>query len=79
MSAGASGAIFALIGALLWLVILNKGKLEDMTVLRVCIMIGYALYSGVRAENIDMAAHLFGLFGGFIVAMFICRKPIGKQ
>lgn len=79
VSAGASGAIFALIGALLWLVILNKGKLEDMTVLRVCIMIGYALYSGARAENIDMAAHLFGLFGGFIVAMCICRKPIDRQ
>ncbi len=74
VSAGASGAIFALIGALLWLVIRNKGRLEDMTLLRMCVLIAYALYNGITSENVDMAAHLFGLLGGFLVAVVLYRK-----
>lgn len=74
VSAGASGAIFALIGALLCIVVKNKGRLEDMTTSRLCIMIGYALYSGFTSENVDMAAHLFGLMGGFLLAMIVYRK-----
>ena len=73
VSAGASGAIFALIGALLWMVIKNKGHLEDMTVLKMCVLIVYALYSGFTSQNIDMAAHLFGLAGGFLIAMIVYR------
>lgn len=75
VSAGASGAIFALIGALLWLVIRNKGKLENMTTLRVCVLIAYALYNGFISDNVDMAAHLFGLAGGFLLAFILYRKP----
>ena len=74
LSAGASGAIFGVIGALLWLVIRNKGKLEDMTILRMCVLIAYALYNGIRSENVDMAAHLFGLIGGFLLAILLYRK-----
>ena len=74
VSAGASGAIFAMIGALLWLVIRNKGKLEDMTTLRMCVLITYALYNGITSENVDMAAHIFGLFGGFLAAVLLYRK-----
>ncbi len=74
LSAGASGAIFATIGALLWLVIRNKGRLEDMTTLRMCVLIAYALYNGITSENVDMAAHLFGLVGGFLAAIALYRK-----
>ena len=74
VSAGASGAIFAIIGALLWLVIRNKGRIEDMTTLRICVLIAYALYNGITSENVDMAAHIFGLFGGFLAAIVLYRK-----
>ena len=73
VSAGSSGAIFAVIGALLWLVIRNKGRFQNMTILRVCVMIVYALYSGFTSENIDMAAHLCGLVGGFLFAVALYR------
>lgn len=74
VSAGASGAIFALIGALLWMVIRNKGRLEDMTTLRMCVLIAYALYNGITSEHVDMSAHLFGLLGGFAAAVLLYRK-----
>ena len=79
ISAGASGAIFALIGALLWLVIRNKGRLEDMTTLRMCVLIAYALYNGITSEHVDMAAHLFGLVGGFLLAIILYRKNTNKD
>lgn len=74
VSAGASGAIYGVIGALLWLVICNKGRLENMTLIRVIVMIAYALYSGFTSEHIDIAAHLCGLAGGFMLAVILYRK-----
>lgn len=74
VSAGASGAIYGVIGALLWLLIRNRGRLEDMTLIRVCVLIAYMLFSGFTSENIDMAAHLCGFVGGFILAMILYRK-----
>lgn len=74
ISAGASGAIFAVVGALLWIVIKNNGKLEEMTTYKVGFMIIYSLYSGFTAENVDNAAHLCGLIGGLLLAMLIYKK-----
>lgn len=74
VSAGASGAIFAVIGSLLWIVIKNHGRIENMTTFRVIVMILYALYSGFTSEKIDMAAHIFGLIGGFVLAVVLYRE-----
>lgn len=77
MSAGASGAVFGIIGALLWVVIKEKGKLEDMTTFRIVILIVYALYSGIASQNIDNAAHISGLVAGFLMSVILYR-PTGK-
>ncbi len=74
VSAGASGAIFGIIGALLWVVIRNKGRLDDMTTFKVCLLIFYALYSGITGENIDNAAHIAGLLGGFLLAVILYER-----
>lgn len=73
-SLGASGAIFGMIGALLWIVIRNKGHLETMTTPKVLFLIGYSLYEGFRGTNIDNAAHIGGLIAGFLLAMLLYRK-----
>lgn len=79
VSAGASGAVYGIMGALLWLVIINKGKLENMTIMRICIMIAYALYSGVSSEHIDIAAHISGFIGGFLLALVLYRKEKSNE
>lgn len=80
VSAGASGAVFGIIGALLWVVICNKGRLEDITTFKVCLLIFYALYSGITGENIDNAAHIVGLLGGFLLAVILYeRKRINES
>lgn len=72
--AGASGAIFGVIGALLYIVLANKGKLEDLTGTRLLILVGYTLYTGFTSSGIDNAAHIGGLLAGFLMGVVLYRK-----
>lgn len=78
-SVGASGAIFAIIGALLWLVASNGGKLEEFTTNKIVLLILYSLYSGFTSKNVDNAAHIGGLFGGFIIAALLSMLKNRKE
>jgi rhomboid protease GluP len=71
MSAGASGAIFGVIGALLFLVLIHKGHLEQISLSRLLFMIFYSLYSGFVGTNINNAAHIGGFLSGVGVAFII--------
>lgn len=72
--AGASGAVFGVIGALLYIVLANKGKLEDLTGTRLLILVGYTLYTGFTSSGIDNAAHIGGLLAGFLMGVVLYRK-----
>ncbi len=63
-SVGASGAIFGIEGALLLLVALHHGKLENMTAGRVAFAIAFSLYCGFTSTFINNAAHIGGLMMG---------------
>ncbi len=71
VSAGASGAVFGVIGGLFFLVIKNKGKLEELTAPRLALMIVYILYSGFTTPGIDNAAHVGGLLTGMAAAFLL--------
>ncbi len=72
MSVGASGAVFGLDGVLLALVLFSGRQMENVTWVRVIIMIVYSLYSGFRGQNIDNAAHIGGLAMGFLLGVGMC-------
>ena len=74
VSAGASGVIFGVIGALLYLVIRNKGRFEDLTMPRFLLMLGLSLYYGITSVDVDNAAHLGGLCVGFVMGIVLYRK-----
>lgn len=74
ISAGASGVIFGVIGALLYLVIRNKGHFEDLTMVRFLIMLVLSLYYGFTSTGVDNAAHVGGLLVGFFLAVLLYRK-----
>lgn len=73
-SLGASGAIFGITGALLWIVIRNRGRHAEITMPKIIFLIAYSLYNGFVSTNIDNAAHVGGLFGGFLLAILLYRK-----
>lgn len=75
-SAGASGAVFGVEGALLFLVMAHRGKLEYMTARRVAFAIAFSLYCGFTSVGVNNAAHVGGVLMGFAAAAVImaCRK-----
>ena len=75
MSAGASGAIFGVVGALFYVVAVNKGRLEDMTTRRLGILIVMTLYLGFTSTGVDNFAHIGGLLTGFAVGAALYRRP----
>lgn len=77
-SLGASGAIFGIVGALLWIAIRNHGHIEILTTKKILFLIGFSLYSGFIGTNIDNAAHVGGMIGGFLLAMLLYHKKRTK-
>lgn len=73
VSAGASGAIFGVVGALLWVVLRNKGHYKDLTGKGILFMIALTLYAGVTDGGVDNYAHVGGLISGFIFAIPLYR------
>lgn len=68
VSAGASGAVFGVMGAMIFVVLRNKGHLEDLSIKQILIMAVFSLYFGFASTGVDNAAHLGGLISGFILA-----------
>ena len=73
VSAGASGAIFAVVGALIYVVIRNKGRLENFTTKKLLFLAALTLYHGVTSTGVDNAAHFGGFLCGFVLAVLIYR------
>lgn len=71
VSAGASGAIFAVIGAILWLVIKNKGRLDDISGKDFVLMIVLSIFQGYTSIGVDNHAHIGGLLMGFLLCVFL--------
>lgn len=64
---GASGAVFGLIGAMLILVVIHNGHYEGISIKRMVFAIAYMVYSGMRSQNVDNAAHIGGLIFGVLI------------
>lgn len=70
-SVGASGAVFGIMGMLLALVLLHHGKLEQITLKRIILMIVLSVYSGVTSAGINNMAHVGGLLTGFLLTLIV--------
>lgn len=79
VSAGASGAIFGVIGGLLYAVAVNKGQLEDLSTRQLVFMIVLSLYLGFTSSGVNNVAHVTGLCIGVMLAMILYRKPKPKE
>lgn len=75
VSAGASGAIFGVIGGLLYAVAVNHGRLEDLSTRQLVVVILCSLYFGFTSGGVDNVAHIAGLLIGIVMAMLLYRKP----
>ena len=77
VSAGASGAIFGVYGALLAYMTVQRGSIppESLNRLRISTstFVVYSLFYGFAQSGIDNAAHVGGLAGGFAMGLILAR------
>lgn len=78
VSAGASGAIFGLFGAILFFGLFYKTLFFKTMGYNILFLIGFNVLIGFTVPMIDNAAHLGGLLGGFI-ASAIVHLPYKKS
>ena len=71
VSAGASGAVFAVMGAMIYVLMRSKGRVEDITVRQMVIMAAFSLYFGLTSSGVDNAAHIGGMLSGFVLAVIL--------
>lgn len=71
VSAGASGAVFAVMGAMIYVLLRSKGRVEDITVRQMVIMAAFSLYFGLTSSGVDNAAHIGGMLSGFVLAVIL--------
>lgn len=74
VSAGASGAIFGIIGALLYIAVRNHGQIGNVSGQGILIMVALTLYYGFTSSGVDNFAHIGGLAVGFVLAVLLYRK-----
>ena len=71
---GASGAVYGLVGALLWVLIANKNRRQEMTLWQVIVGLVLSLGAGATEEGVSVAAHVGGLIFGFLIALIAYRR-----
>lgn len=71
---GASGAIFGILGGLVWLLIVNKGYVGDLSLRRMILYIVVSIALGMSSSNVSVSAHIGGLVSGFGLAIPLYRK-----
>ena len=69
VSAGASGAVFAVMGGMIYVIIRHRGRVADLTMKQMLIMAAFSLYFGFASEGVDNAAHAGCLLCGFLAAV----------
>ena len=73
--ASGAGAIFGVIGGLIYVAAANRGRLEDLTARQLTFLAALSLYFGFTSTGVDNAAHAGGLILGVLLAAVLYRKP----
>ena len=75
VSAGASGAIFGIVGGLLAVILVHKGRYQYFTAKRMIFMAALSLYFGFTSSNVDNYCHVGGLVCGFVLTLVCYGIP----
>ena len=71
VSAGASGAIYGLMGSLAVLILLHRGRFRGLSIQRMAFMLVLCIYQSMTSMGIDSMGHLGGLISGAVLTMLL--------
>jgi rhomboid protease GluP len=78
-SAGASGAVYGIVGLLAIILIKTKGKMEGITGPGIYLFIIGSVFHSYQISGVDNVAHLGGLITGCILGLIIKNKEQKKM
>ena len=73
ISAGASGAIYGVVGAMLAILLVRGGLIEGIGVRRMLFMVAFMIYTSTIGDEVDVAAHIGGLLAGFLMGLLLVK------
>ena len=79
LSIGASGAIFAVVGAMVAIVIFNKREFEEIGIQRLLFFVVITIINGLNSQGIDNAAHVGGLLAGLVLGQVLYLGARNKK
>ena len=79
VSVGASGAVFAVMGALLFIVIYHRGRVRGLSLRQMMVMLLFSLYFGFTSADVSNIAHIAGLIIGFVLAVPLYLADRGNR
>ncbi|MDE6903798.1 MAG: rhomboid family intramembrane serine protease [Lachnospiraceae bacterium] len=79
VSAGASGAVFGVLGGLIAAAICNHGKVEGLSLKGLFVMLALNLYNGFTTAGVDNWGHIGGFAGGFLLCFLFCLMGIYRK
>lgn len=71
IAGGASGGIFGILGGLIVVVLVHKGRYRNFRTRSILFVIALALYGGFTSAEVDNAAHVGGLVAGILFTFII--------
>lgn len=80
-AAGASGAIFGLLGILVVIAVKNKGRVKDLSLMNMIVLLVLTIVNGQLSEGIDNVAHIAGFAAGIVVGVILLlanQKVVNK-
>ena len=78
-SAGASGAIFGILGAMIVVLLINRERIRDGFIQRVLFIAVLMIADGFYTKNVDYTAHVAGLIGGCVITVLLLLPRIWKR
>ncbi len=73
--AGASGAIFGIVGGMIIVILVNRGRYNGISTKRMLFMAAITLYYGFASKGIDNAGHVGGLVVGIVLTFLTYGIP----
>lgn len=77
VSAGASGAIFAVVGAFFYVAIRNRKSFGPGGMRRLLLMVVLMIMQGIVDRGVDQSAHVGGMVSGFVLGVLLYHPKTG--
>ncbi len=79
VSAGASGAVFAVLGGMFYVLLKNHGRKDDLSAGKVGMFLLFSLLQGFTSVTTNNSAHISGLLLGVALAAVLYKRKAGEK